>query len=167
MATANVSHSERVAALVASDLTIHVVPRAYTTFQGTAAQLIAEGLIPDGFKWPEGSQRVTIQVGGFEHWIFRTRPEGHKGPMSSWLNGDCWFLRRGLANQLRDGYRNADIYAKQMELAETIYRGTPEWRLTWEWAYNTRKDEKYMALRAKLIGDFAPKKRGRKAKATQ
>lgn len=38
------------AALIASDLIIEITPRAYTGYTGTAAQLIAEGLIPDGFK---------------------------------------------------------------------------------------------------------------------
>lgn len=153
------------AALLASDLTIHVTPRAYTSYQGTAAQLIAEGLIPDGFKWPTGANRVTVTVGRFEHWIFRTRPEGHKGPMSSWVNGDCWHLRRSLANQPRNGFREADIYAKTMELAETIYRGTAEWNRTFYRAYETRKDDKYQAFRLQLLGE--PKRgRGRPAKNT-
>jgi hypothetical protein len=36
--------------LLASDLFIEIYARAYTSYEGTAAQLIAEGLIPDGFK---------------------------------------------------------------------------------------------------------------------
>jgi len=165
MAKANVTHSEKVATLIASDLTIRVSPRAYTTFQGTAAQLIAEGLIPDGFKWPSGAQRVTIELDGFKHWIFRTRPEGHKGPMSSWVNGDCWYLRREPKRRASDGDREADIYAKKMELADIIYRGTPEWSRMWDKAYRARKDEKYMAFRTQILGEMAPRKRGRTAKS--
>jgi hypothetical protein len=121
-------------------------------------------LIPDGFKWPNRAQRETIELGGFEHWIFRMRPEGHKGPMSSWVNGDCWYLRREPKRQFRAGYIEADIYAKKMELVDTIYRGTPEWRSTWDKACKARKDEKYMAFRTQILGDMAPRKRGRPAK---
>ena len=153
------------ATLTASDLQISIVPRAYTSYQGTAAQLIAEGLIPEGFKWPSGTNRVTVTVGTFEHWIFRTRPEGHKGPMSSWISGDCWHLRRELANQQRDGYREADIYAKTRELADTINRGTLEWSRTCHKAFAARNDAKYMAFRTHLMGDLAPRRRGRPAKS--
>jgi hypothetical protein len=154
------------AALIASDLQINVVPRAYTRYQGTAAQLIAEGLIPKDFKWPTGDERVTVKVGRFEHWIFRTRPEGHKGPKSSWTSGDCWFLRRELANQPRDGWRAADIYAKKMELAKTIYLGSSEWSCVWDKAYKAKQDDKYMAFRTLLLGELAPRKRGRPAKSS-
>lgn len=154
------------AALIASDLTIKVNPRAYTSYQGTAAQLVAEGLIPKDFKWPTGANRVTVKVGRFEHWIFRVRPDGHKGPMSSWIEGDCWYLRRELANQPKNGFRDADIYAKKMELAETIYRGTTEWHRVWEKSYRARQDEKYAAFRTLLLGEMAPRKRGRPAKSS-
>lgn len=145
-------------AILASDLLISIKPRAYTEYHGTAEQLRAEGLIPEGFKWPTGSNRVTVEVGKFSHWIFRKRPEGHKGPMSSWTSGDYWLLRRELASNVRDGWRTADIYAKKMELAETIHRGTPEYARIANASWEARCDDKYMAFRNLLTGE---PKRGR------
>jgi hypothetical protein len=142
----------------ASDLQIVIIPRAHTWYRGTAAQLVAEGLIPDGFKWPTGTDQVEIEVGKFSLWIGRERPEGHKGPKSSWSGVDFWFLRRGLTSQRFDGFRAAHIYAKKQELEDVIYRHTAEWERIYFRAYSVREDVKYMAFRNQLIGE---RKRGR------
>lgn len=142
----------------ASDLQIEIIPRAYTQYQETAAQLVAEGLIPDGFKWPIGSTRVTIEVGKFSLWIGRKRPDGHKGPMSSWTSGDFWFVRRELASNKRDGWRDADIYAKSKELADIIYRGTSAYASIANASWKARLDEQYQAFRSLVIPQT---KRGR------
>lgn len=144
-------------ALRAYDLTIHITPRAYTEYYGTAAQLIAEGLIPDGFKWPDGVRHVTIEVGDFCHWIGR-RPDGHKGPMSSWTSGDYWSLRRSLISQSRDSGRTAELYAKKQELADIIYRGTPEYSRIANASWKAHCDDKYQAFRELVI----PKKKSRR-----
>lgn len=165
MADMTVNESVGAPRLLASDLQVEIIPRAYTQYHGTAAQLIAEGLIPDGFKWPIGSNRITIEVGKFSLWIGRKRPEGHKGPMSSWTSGDYWFLRRELKSQTRNGYREADIYAKKMELADAIYRGTPEFARIGNASWKARCDDKYQAFRSLVIPE--PKRgRGRPAKTT-
>ncbi len=151
-------------AILASDLLISIHPRAYTDYQGTAEQLRAEGLIPDGFKWPIGDRRISYEVGKFSYWMRRCRPDGIKGPKSIWVNGDYWFLRRELASQGRDGYRAADIYKKTKELAEIIRRGTHEWSRIANASWEARCDDKYMAFRNLLTGE--PKRgRGRPSKA--
>ena len=152
------------AALLASDLEIEINPRAYTWFRGTSAQLIAEGLIPDGFEWPIGDQHKTIEDVGFEHWLFRTRPEGHKGPKSSWINGDFWYLRRTLANLPRDGFMEAEIYAKKAELAAVFYRRSTEWHRICKQAYEARQDKRYMAFRSLVIPE-RQRGRGRPSKS--
>ena len=154
------------AALLASDLLINIVPRAYASYQGTAAQLIAEGLIPGDFKWPSGAGHATVKADSFCLCVFRTRPEGHNGPKSSWISGDYWHLRRELTHQPINGRIEAAIYAKQMELAEIIYLGTTEWRDTFHRACRARMDDKYMAFRTHLLGDLAPRKRGRPARSS-
>ena len=150
---------------VHDDLLISIRPRACTRYHGTAAQLISEGLIPDGFKWPHKAGRVSFEVGKFTHYMGRCRPDGFKGPMSAWAEGDYWYLQRGLTAEEGHGWRNAQIYEKTMELAEIIHRNTPEWSRTFHRACETRKDAKYQAFRLQLLG--TPKRgRGRPAKNT-
>jgi len=69
-----------VPALVASDLMIEIHPRWLCRFRGTAEQLVAEGLIPEGFKWPCKTERHSWGSGAFDYFLERCRPEGIKGP---------------------------------------------------------------------------------------
>lgn len=148
-----------------TDLLITIYPRARTRYHGTAAQLIAEGLIPDGFKWPERSRRTSFEMGEFTHWMGRCRPSGIKGPMSIWAEGDYWFLDRSLTSDNGRGWRHAELYEKTMELAAIIRRNTPDWEREFFRAWETRKDDKYQAFRLQLLGE--PKRgRGRPAKTT-
>lgn len=150
-------------ASVHADLLITIRPRASTRYHGTAAQLIAEGLIPDGFKWPQRTSRTSFEIGKFTHWMGRCRPDGIKGPMAVWAEGDYWFLQRSLTADEGRGWNAAQLYEKSMELAEIMRRNTPEWSRTFHRAYETRKDAKYQAFRLQLLGE--PKRgRGRPAK---
>jgi hypothetical protein len=137
--------------LLASDLQIEIIPRAFTEYHGTAAQLITEGLIPDGFNWPIGSARVRIKAGKFSLWIGRKRPEGHKGPMKSWTSGDHWFIRRELASPAGDIWRDAEIYAKTKELTRAIYRGTNEFARTANAFWRAQCDDEYQAFRSLVV----------------
>lgn len=163
MSKDNPAKAALIADLLKTDLQIDIYQRAYARFHGTAAQLMAEGLIPDGFQWPKGTQRAKIQVGRFEYWLFRTRPLGHKGPMCSWTEGDYWHLRRTLANHPNDGFKAALIYEKQKALLEATSGITVEWVRTYRRACEAHRDPEYMAMRALLIGPFAPRKRGRQS----
>lgn len=141
-----------------SDLNISITPRAYAQYEGTAAQLMAEGLIPTGFKWPIGAARTSYEMGEYTYWMGRCRPDGHKGPMSSWADGDYWFIRRGLVSQARDGFQAANIYQKQQELADVINRSSPEYKRLSNRAYKAQIDDRYMAFRNRVMGE---PKRGR------
>lgn len=150
--------------LAASDLLISIRPRASTRYHGTAAQLIAEGLIPDGFKWPYRANRVSFEVGKFTHHLGRCRPEGIKGPMSIWVEGDYWFLNRSLTADNGYGWAAADIYEKKMELAAIMRRHTPEWGRMFNRYWAARQDDKFQAFRLQLLG--APRRgRGRPSKS--
>jgi hypothetical protein len=61
-------------------------------FEGTAAQLEAEGLIPAGFHWPVALRQVECDVGGMTYRLSPIRLRGWKGPMRSWLVLDHWML---------------------------------------------------------------------------
>lgn len=150
---------------VHDDLRISITPRFSTRYHGTAAQLIAEGLIPDGFEWPHRSNSASFTMGRFTHRLRRIRPDGIKGPMSIWIEGDYWFLQRSLVAEEGMGFQRALIYQKTQELADILYRQTAEWSRLFHRAYETSKDAKYQAFRLQLLGE--PKRgRGRPAKHT-
>ena len=103
----------------AHDLRVEICPRGYDWWHGTGAQLQAEGLIPADFDWPKGKEHGSWVSGRFEFWLFRVRPEGHKGPKSSWLESDSWACRRVLATQARDGFMAADLVPHIWDMART------------------------------------------------
>lgn len=151
------------ATLAASDLLIQILPRFCTRYHGTAEQLIAEGLIPEGFKWPTGCARVSYEIGKFSFYMGRCRPDGMKGPMSLWAHGDHWFMQRSLTSEKGKGFHAGSIYTKKMELADAIYRSTPEWSHVWHRAYQAKIDDSYMAFRQQLLG-AEPRRSGRPQK---
>jgi len=157
MATKNVS--DKIAStLSSSELQISIYPREFTSYHGTAAQLMAEGLLPTGFEWPTGAEWVKVEVGEFTHRVGRTRPEGHKGPKSSWTSGDYWYVVRKLTDQPLDGGLEAAIYNKTKELDAAIYRGTPEYARMSEAARSAMFDDRYQAFRSLVVPES---KRGR------
>lgn len=151
--------------LLVSDLSIEIYARACTRYEGTAAQLIAEGLIPDGFKWPKRTKYVSFEVGQFTYWVGRRRPRGMKGPMKAWAEGDYWHMQRSLVADEGTCWKAAQVYEKTIELAEVIRRDTPEWRRVFHLASKAKKDAQYMAFRQQLTGELK-RGRGRPAKNT-
>jgi hypothetical protein len=150
------------ATLAASELIIEIIPRWITRFRGTSAQLIAEGLIPEGFKWPSRNRSEDWSVGNYTYSVQRCRVPGTKGPQSVWIDGDFWVLDYGLA-KVSYNYRDYVVHEKMAEIAEIIFRGTNAWGRQFHVAYNAKKDEKYMAFRQQL-GITEPRRRGRPQK---
>jgi hypothetical protein len=95
----------------------------------------------------------------------RCRPSGMKGPRSLWVNGDYWFMRRGLTSEQGAGCYSSLVYEKKRELAEANYHGSAEWSRVWSLAYKAKTDARYMAFRQLLTGELK-RGRGRPAKNT-
>lgn len=89
-------------------------------FEGAAAQLEAEGLIPAGFAWPVAARQVEWDVGGMTYRLSRVRPRGCKGPMRSWLVLDHWML-----HVRREG-RELSWWPVVMELGSSASSACPE-----------------------------------------
>lgn len=151
-------------ALLASDLIIEIQPRWKCRFRGSAAQLIAEGLIPEGFKWPARTRRECWESGNFNYCVERRRPVGHKGPMSTWSDGDFWVLDVYIKGCC--GFSAHLIHEKTRELNEIIRGMSLEWSRTCGLAHQAKQDNKYMTFRTQLFGDMVSRKRGRPAKNT-
>lgn len=137
----------------------------FSEFVGSRAMLEAEGVIPDGTKWPEGYDDLRWQAGKLDFWLRRQPPEGAKGPRRDFADCDWWCLRQELTNAPSQAERN--IMLKAQALADEIYRqsakGQAEWSKNWNRYWETTKDEKFQAFKALIPGLIRPK-RGRRPK---
>ena len=141
------------ATLAASDLLIAIQPRGFTDIHGTSAQLCAEGLIPDGFKWPSRTERVSWTNEKFSFSVARSRPPGTKGPMSTWIAGDYWSLERCLNVDRLEVIRFAEIYKRSCELNAAILFGSAECCRLGERVSVAWQDSAYTAFRQRILGD--------------
>lgn len=79
---------------MASDVSITIWPDEFCDWRGTAAQLIAEGVMPADFAdWPARYDRRGWQSGDFSFSLIRERPPGAKGPRRAFESVDYWRLR--------------------------------------------------------------------------
>ena len=137
------------------ELKIHIYKRSFGfwEYEGTRAQLEAEGVIPPGTQWPQGKQPLFWNHGGLRYWLRRTRPEGVKGPMSVWTSGDWWFLRCDTPHDINCA--DWRIKQKARELAQEIHAQTPAGRREWNerfsryWAAHS--DAAFQAFKATLL----------------
>ena len=148
------------------ELKIHISTRSFGwwEYEGTRAQLEAEGIIPAGTEWPQGKNILYWDQGRLRFRLCRIRPEGSKGPMATWVNGDCWCLRcETTDDSFGMGWR---IKQKARELAQAIYDVSPEGRrerdARWARYWVAQKDTAFQAFKNALIPQS--KKPGRPAK---
>lgn len=100
----------------------------YVQYEGTAAQIEAEGVIPKNFEWPEADRSRYWSANNFRHWARRMRPEGHKGSKRSWLELDSWFVRVEVEGHDLQWRAAETIRQKEKELRDAIYRQSFEGR---------------------------------------
>lgn len=138
----------------------------FSEYQGSRAQLEAEGVIPAGVQWPEGQQSVSWEQGLLSLSLTRTRPEGMKGPMKLWIAGDYWSLR--WEHKVRPDSGTRAIMEKKAELAKVMYRESPEGRrahsASFKLYWAAYKDKAFQAFKNSIIPER--KKPGRPAKSS-
>ena len=152
------------------ELIIDVNPEwGWVQYEGTRAQLEDEGLIPDRFEWPRAAGDVRWEANGFDYWLRRTRPDGHKGPMSSWWELDNWSVRVRVIGRdhawlaRRNLERRAD--ALRAEFHRQTVAGQRERDANWKRYWATVDDKAFQEFKARIPG-LIPPKRGRKPKTT-
>lgn len=134
-------------------------------YEGSRAQLEAEGVIPEGTEWPEGTDRVDWQSGRLDVALRRCRPPGMKGPKKLWTHGDWWCLDIGDSSDTRNPFER-EFRLKQKELERLRYlqtsSGRAEMNDQWKRYRAAAHDEQFQAFKA-LIPALAPRSRGRKS----
>lgn len=149
------------------EIIIGVHPDEWVQYEGTAAQLQAEGLIPEGFEWPLAATIKDWKAEGFDYWLRRKRPEGHKGPMRSWLELDNWFIRIKVSGRDWHWAQRRAIERKAEALRDEIYHLSPagqrEWDANWRRYWAARADKAFQAFKAISVPER--KKPGRKPKS--
>ena len=147
------------------ELHIEIRRDEWAQYTGTAAQLQAEGLIPDGFEWPRAAAAKRWQAGGFDYWLNRRRPEGHKGPMRSWLDLDNWCVRVNVTGRDYHWRLRRGLERKAEALRADFHRhtaaGSRKWNADWTRYWQTVEDKRFQAFKA-LVPGLIPPKRGRK-----
>lgn len=148
------------------EMTIDLRPYGWERweFEGTRAQLEAEGVNPPATKWPAGVQWVTWIAGPLKFHLRRTRPPGLKGPMRLWVNGDWWSLHCDRVNG-PDHLQQRVIDARRALERET-YRQSPAGQRAWDEQWRRRceadRDRAFQAFKA-LVPGLIPPRRGRRA----
>lgn len=138
----------------------------FSEYRGSRAQLEAEGIVPAGTEWPEGGRCVKWEQGLLRFSLGRTRPEGMKGPMKVWLEGDYWNLR--WERKVQPHWGTVAIRKKKAELAKEVYRqsyeGQRAHQALWDSYWKAHSDKAFQAFK----NTFVPqrKKPGRPAKSS-
>lgn len=156
------------ASVIEPELHIEIWPDDFVFYTGSAAQLRAEGLMPDGFEWPKAAETHHWSAGGFDYWLRRMRPKGHKGPMRSWLVMDNWLLRVHVTGRDRQWTIRRALERKSEDLRAMYFRQTAEGARQWEAAcsryFQALDDKRFQAFKA-LVPGLLPPKRGRRPKS--
>lgn len=138
----------------------------YWQYEGTRAQLEAEGVIPPDTQWPQGKKCLWWTEGRLRFRLCRTRPNGAKGSASVWAQADWWCLH---CQTTTDPNPVAGrIQALASEMAKAIHESTPAGHREWFERFNryqaSRADKAFQGFMAALLPQR--KKPGRPAQAT-
>jgi len=151
------------------ELSIHIFLDFQVNYEGSSAQLVSEGLIPANFEWPVRTHQKAWQAGGFDYWIQRCRPEGHKGPMKSWLELDHWCIRVTVTGRDWRWRAQGAINRKREELRLMVHRnsaaGIAENTARCARASAALADTRFQAMLERVLP--STKKRGRPSAASR
>lgn len=138
-----------------SELIIGIRARACVWWRGTAAQLQAEGLIPDGFEWPEGDDERKWGDDCFEFLLCRRRPPGRKGRLPR--ESDYWQIRQ-MPVGLNCIFGASQVYEKRRELEEALWRQTPAYRVHARRYWAAHEDLAFQAFKNSIPGLVKPQR---------
>lgn len=138
--------------LVEGELTLHIVPRMSDSWEGTAAQLIEEGLIPDEFEWPVGTGYYKFTHAGFECSIERRRRPG--SGRGAWGHHDWWRVCRLCRGR---GGGASTLFQMQEALRWEMWRRGPIGMAMVERTLIAWRDKDFQAFKTRWLGLRPPR----------
>jgi hypothetical protein len=157
MATADSINSQ----VQADDLRITIYSGGVVRFEGSSAQLVAEGLIPKNPKWPDRDITANWNDDQFHYGVHRVKPEGMKAPKAEWAKLDNWQLTRTPHNM--PSWAELVIKEKTEEIERIKFSNSREGRIRFEKYWASHEDAAFQAFKVLIPGLVLPK-RGRKPK---
>lgn len=149
------SPQEALRAIDERELIVKVTPRERTRWEGTAAQLSDEGLIPKKLEWPTGRRGKDWHAGGFSYSLQRCRPDGIKGPMSVWTSGDWWVVWREVTAERGEGLAPARLFAARCAYEHALWSQTPAARVQWMRYRMAQDHEEFQTFLKRATGELA------------
>jgi hypothetical protein len=137
-------------------------------FQGTRAQLEAEGVVPAGLNWPTGRREASLITGGRRYLLRRCGIPGAKQSIGEWSFGDWWRVH---VLHIDPNRLDPELERCTNELHAMIHARTPQGRAEFNAKYRLYyaacEDEKFQAFKALIPALIPPprKRRGRPLKA--
>lgn len=141
-----------------AEVEILIFQDSYVAYHGTHAQLVNEGLIPEGKALPNKDEQIAWRQGAYEFALRRVRPEGHKGPKRSWHALDFWCLEVYSTAHPSSEVRHRKLLRLAFEVqAKLMQAGQPDRLLA---LYRQAMDDTaYQAFRRRIPG-LMPAPRG-------
>lgn len=135
---------------------------AWTEFQGTRAQLEAEGLIPPDLRWPgEGFDCVEWQAGKVRYRLCRRRPDCAKGPRKAFAGIDWWSVRSELLDPRP--WNERILADKVAEFRKSVYALSAEGLAARSQLFNAyceaKRDAGFQAFLSRVPGLVKPARR--------
>ena len=150
--------TESTSQLAAPELEIYMDDLGTLRFTGTAAQLISEGLIPEGFSWPKGLDAAHWTLGPLQLHASRVRPTGFKGPARAWWEIDSWGVWIRVSGRVRDPgwYVRRRLERKAAAIKLEIFEHSPEGehlrRARQQRYYDAKDDRAFQSFKALVPG---------------
>jgi hypothetical protein len=137
----------------------------FVRFEGTAAQLISDGLVPESFVWPQKLADAHWSGNGLNFCVRRVRPRGHKGTYRTWADLDSWAVSVTVAGRRGEWYVQRRFKRMAHELEEQIFEhsreGHHQWKVKWDSWSKARDDKAFKAFKALVPGLTKPKRKAR------
>jgi hypothetical protein len=126
------------------ELTIKLYPRQHDIWIGSAAQLIAEGLVLDHFAWPQRTERVSFWHNGVQCAVQRRR--GARG--GRWVDRDWWEVWRGCKER---GVGAPERYQARRAAERKTFLLSDKGRMEFERADEARHDQRFQAMLRRIV----------------
>jgi hypothetical protein len=125
---------------------IGIEPRGQVRWSGTAAQLIAEGIVSPDFDWSKVGGRMTWSDDRFTYWALWHRPSWMSGAEWKASSKDYGTVQVRLPEVHGTGFSAAREYALQQELKEHRFRESPEGAKQFHRWYEANGDATFQAF---------------------